>query len=49
MDMEKLGYYLYMEACEAAEEDPEELTEDEKFNVKINPFLVEDQTTKEQE
>ena len=45
MDMKQLGYYLYMESCELENKRPEELTEDEKSNVEINPFLVAEKAT----
>ena len=48
MDLEQLGYYLYMESCELEDKRPEELTEDEKFNVEINPFLVAEKATTNQ-
>lgn len=49
MDMEQLGYYLYMESCELKDKGLEELTEDEKSNVEINPFLVAEKATTNQD
>lgn len=47
MDNNDLGYMLYMESCDLQSKDYEELSEDEKVNLELNPFLVADIPTKD--
>lgn len=44
MNVEELGYYLFMQNEEAKEK--EELTEEEKVNLELNPFFVAEKATK---
>lgn len=47
MDIEKLGYVLYMESKDLQNKPYEELTQDEKVNLELNPFLDEEIPTKD--
>lgn len=49
MNMEELGYILYMESEDLKSKTYEDLTESEKVNLKLNPFLDEELTTKGEE
>ena len=44
MNVEELGYYLFMQNEEAKEK--EELTEKEKVYIELNPFFVAEKATK---
>ena len=46
MNVEELGYYLFMQNEEAKEK--EELTEEEKVNLELNPFFIAEKATKNQ-
>lgn len=48
MNTEELGYYLFMNSEELKRKgQKEELTEEEKVNLEINPFFMADKTTKD--
>ena len=46
MNFEKLSYYLFMESEEIKNKSYKDLTEYEKINLKINPFLDREIATK---
>lgn len=49
MGYDELSYFLYMESEELKNKPYEELTEEEKVNLELNPFLEEEKTTKEED
>lgn len=49
MNMEELGYILYMENEDLKSKSYEDITESEKVNLKLNPFLDGELTTKDEE
>lgn len=49
MNMEELGYILYMESQKLQNKDYDKLTENEKVNLKLNPFFDDEITTKDEE
>lgn len=46
MDMEELGYFLYMESKDLQNKSYEDVKEYEKVNLELNPFLECDLPTK---
>ena len=47
MGYDELSYFLYMESEELKNKPYEELTEEEKVNLELNPFLEEERATKD--
>lgn len=47
MNMEELGYILYMESQDLKNNDYEDLTEDQKLNLELNPLLDVERATKD--
>ncbi len=46
MDLKELSYFLYMESMELKSKEYDNLTEYEKVNMELNPFLDENIVTK---
>ena len=46
MDLKELSYFLYMESMELKSKEYDNLTEYEKVNMELNPFLDENIATK---
>lgn len=40
MNAEEISYTLFMEAAELGSKNPNELTQDEKVNLELNPYFV---------
>lgn len=50
MNTEELGYYLFMDSEELKRKEKEEwLTEEEKVNLKLNPFFMAERPTKDRQ
>ena len=47
MGYDELSYFLYMESEELKNKPYEELTEEEKVNLELNPFLEEERANKD--
>ena len=46
MNLQELGYYLFAESEEIKEKSKEnQLTEEEKVNLEVNPYLVSERAT----
>lgn len=47
MNLEELGYILYMESQDLKNKSYEDLTEDQKLNLELNPLLDVERATKD--
>ena len=45
MDLEQLGYFLYMEQCEKEEKERQQAEQQEKLNVRSQDHLEREQST----